>query len=157
MSTQIPQRCLIHYIDNVDILKMLCQPSIQIIVNAALADDDLQLCQLNIMFVDSEESAALHQAHFDDASSTDVMSFPDNSYDPQTERTHLGDLAICLEVAQQAGAERGLSTAEELYLYIVHGLLHILGYDDHDDQDRQDMWDKQKELMALLDIDIHDN
>lgn len=151
--------CTIHYIDNTHTLDILNLDSIQILVDAALADNakGSPHHQLNIMFVDPQESTALHQEHFNDHSSTDVMSFPDNSYDPHTQCMHLGDLAICVQVAETSAAQRGLSTSEEIMLYIIHGLLHIVGYDDHDPQERLEMWNKQKQLMALLDIEISDN
>ena len=146
-------RCLIHYID-ADLVADLDQQRIQTVVDAALGDDNLDGQQLNVMFVDDQRSSELHLAHFNDAKATDVMSFPDDSEDPETNLVHLGDLAVGVEVAKRVAAERNKHVHDELILYIVHGLLHLLGYDDIDESDRKEMWSLQQRYMKLIDVDI---
>ena len=119
-------RCLIHYID-ADLVADLDQQRIQTVVDAALGDDNLDGQQLNVMFVDDQRSSELHLAHFNDAKATDVMSFPDDSEDTETNLVHLGDLAVGVEVAKRVATERNKHVHDELILYIVHGLLHLLG------------------------------
>ncbi len=110
--------------------------------------DGLSKRGLCVMVVDDAESAALHGQHFNDATPTDVMSFPDGSPDPSTRLTRLGDLAVCLDVARRVAAKRGRPEHEELALYVLHGTLHLLGYDDVDDADRDEMWAVQREVMG---------
>lgn len=144
-------RCLIHIVDRA-LCPELDEAAVQKLVDLALAEDELQLQQLNILLVDSAGSDALHREHFNVDGDTDVMSFPDGSRDPETERTHLGDLAVCVDVAQRIAAQRDVPCQDELLLYIIHGLLHLLGYDDQTSDERQEMWDLQRRYLQQLGI-----
>lgn len=124
----------------------------QRVVDAAIAADGLGPSALTVLLVDDAESARLHHLHFNSPDSTDVMTFPDGSVDPETGRTHLGDLAVCVDVAERAARERGHSTSDELTLYVLHGVLHLLGYDDVDPEDQAAMWAEQRRLLATVGI-----
>ena len=52
------------------------------------------------------------------------------------------------DTAAREAQARGLPFEEELLRYVVHGTLHLLGYDDHDDADRERMHARQEELLA---------
>lgn len=145
--------CLIDLIDETESAP-LDRERIQRVVDAALADEGLTNCALTVLVVADEESARLHQEHFGDPDPTDVMTFPDGSVDPQSSLTLLGDLAVGADVAVRAAAERGRHTSDELTLYVLHGLLHILGYDDLDPADRQEMWDAQRRILAGVGIEL---
>ena len=84
------------------------------------------------------------------------MSFPDGSTDPESGARLLGDLAVGVQVAERVAAERGRPVADELALYILHGLLHLLGYDDEDEADAREMWTVQRRLLAGAGIVIED-
>lgn len=127
---------------------------LQQVIDAAIATDGLGPSALTVLLVDDAESARLHQEHFDDPDTTDVMTFPDGSADPETGRTHLGDLAVCVDVAERAARERGRSTNDELILYVLHGVLHLLGYDDIDADDQAAMWAEQCRLLATVGISL---
>ena len=129
---------------------------IQRVVDAAVTADGLGPCALTVLIVDDAESARLHQEHFNAPDATDVMTFPDGSDDPESGRTHLGDLAVCLDVAERAAAERGRSASDELTLYILHGVLHVLGYDDIDADDQAAMWAEQRRLLADVGIALEE-
>ena len=126
--------------------------AIQTVVDAALAEDGMESCALTVLIVDDAESARLHREHFDVDGTTDVMTFPDDSTDPETGLHLLGDLAVCAEVAAREAAERGRSASDELTLYVLHGLLHLLGYDDEDPADQAEMWAVQRRLLATVGI-----
>ncbi|MFW5858980.1 MAG: rRNA maturation RNase YbeY [Planctomycetota bacterium] len=135
----------------------LDRAALQRLIDAALARDGLDRCALDVLLVDAARSAELHATHFADPEPTDVMSFPDGSFDPERERRRLGDLAICVDVARETAAERGATSTDvraELLLYALHGTLHLLGYDDIAQTDRDQMWQLQQELLAAEGIDI---
>ncbi len=123
-------------------------------VELALKRDKLRQRSLCVLVVDDAESAKLHDTHFADATPTDVMSFPDGSPDPSLGLTRLGDLAIGLDVARRVAAQRGRPIDEELALYVLHGTLHLLGYDDIDDSDCDEMWALQRAVMGDLGVTI---
>lgn len=146
-----PKGCFIDLIDETG-RAPLDRERIQRVVDAAIASDDLGDCALTVIVIDDAESARLHQEHFGDPDTTDVMTFPDGSPNPETGHTHLGDLAVCVDVAQRCAAERGRQTADELTLYVLHGVLHLLGYDDVDAGDQATMWAEQRRLLVTVGI-----
>jgi probable rRNA maturation factor len=125
---------------------------VQAVVDAALAEDGLEHCALAVLLVDDAGSAELHARHFDDPEPTDVMSFPDGSEDPESGRRLLGDLAVGADVARRVAAERGRREADEITLYVLHGVLHLLGYDDEEEDDRAVMWAVQRRILAAVGI-----
>ena len=129
---------------------------LQAVFDHAISEEGLGSCQLTVLFIDQQRCSELHQEHFDDPSITDVMSFPDGSEDPATGAMLLGDLAVCPAVAQEASTRSGNTIEQELLLYIIHGTLHLLGYDDHDPDDRAEMWQRQEELLRPLGIRVID-
>jgi probable rRNA maturation factor len=129
---------------------------VQAVVDAALARDELEQCSLSVLLVDDAESSRLHREHFDDPEPTDVMTFPDGSEDPETGRKLLGDLAVGVDVARRVARERGRTEADEVCLYILHGLLHLLGFDDVDEGDAREMWRMQRTLLAEVGIALED-
>ncbi len=75
---------------------------------------------------------------------TDVLSFPLGG-DPW------GELVISAEYARAEARRRGIPVEEELLRYVAHGILHLLGYDDHRPSDRRRMWARQeRELRRVL-------
>lgn len=90
--------------------------------------------ELSIAFVDKEEIARLHQAFMDDRSPTDVITFPG---DPELEQA--GEICICPQIAQDYAGRHGIDFSEELALYLIHGYLHLCGFDDIEEADRSAM------------------
>lgn len=132
------------------------------LANQAVAEERLGPCQVTVVIVNARESARLHRKHFGVNGMTDVMSFPDGSIDPKSKRRHLGDLVVCLNVAQKEGPKHHQKQGrlgpveQELLLYICHGLLHLLGHDDQDEVGRQAMWDLQAILLEPFQISVQD-
>lgn len=147
-------RCRIDWIDEADGLPLLDQARVQRAVDAALETDGLSGGSLTVLLVDDAASADLHGQHFDDPTPTDVMTFPDGSTHPDDRLVHHGDLAVGVGVAHRVAATRGRPVGDELILYIVHGVLHLLGHDDHHPDDRAAMWELQQEVLGPLGIDI---
>jgi probable rRNA maturation factor len=109
---------------------------------------------ITVLFVSDARAIELHGAHFGDPTTTDVMTFPDGGVDPGTGAVHLGDLAVCVPVARREARLRKRPMADELALYILHGVLHLLGHDDRDDRSRRAMWAVQRRLLARIGIAI---
>ncbi len=126
------------------------------VLDSALAESAHadEACSLTVRLVGDAESRRLHADHFADPTPTDVMTFPDGGPDPATGRLHLGDLAVGVGVARREAAARGRDAGDELTLYILHGLLHLLGYDDVTSAKRRRMWAAQRRLLAAEGIII---
>jgi probable rRNA maturation factor len=133
---------------------------LQEVADAAVAEAGVGAATLAVRLIGDAVSGALHAAHFADPEPTDVMSFPDGGSDPEDGRLRLGDLAVNVALAAREGGKRrpgvpaARATAEECTLYIVHGLLHLLGYDDISPAKRKKMWARQRALLARIGIDL---
>lgn len=85
---------------------------------------------------------------------TDVLSFASGDKDPETQKTYLGDVIIAMPKAESQAAESGHSANAELSLLVVHGMLHLLGFDHQNDAAEQKMWAIQKDILAILENEI---
>lgn len=82
-------------------------------------------------------------------STTDVLTFDLASDQPADDHKVLDtDLFVCADEAERQAQSRAHDTKHELLLYIVHGVLHCLGYDDHDEENYQRMHAREDELLA---------
>ena len=102
---------------------------------------------LDILFADDAEIARLHETFGRGTGPTDVLSFSDGTVDPRTGRTHLGDVAVGAETALREAVSRGRRPADELILYALHGLLHLCGFEDGDDDARAAMFRAQAAIL----------
>jgi probable rRNA maturation factor len=83
---------------------------------------------------------------------TDVLSFPADFDDPETEGHYYGDILLSYEKAAAQAEAGGHPVIEEVKLLIVHGMLHLLGYDHSTDIEKQEMWSLQDQVLTALDI-----
>jgi probable rRNA maturation factor len=94
--------------------------------------------EASIHFVDTEAICALHAQFFNDPSTTDCISFPMDAADEPGFRV-MGEVFVCPETARDYIKIHGGDIYREITLYVVHGLLHLIGYDDIEEQDRTSM------------------
>lgn len=87
-------------------------------------------------------------------STTDVLSFPSGEVDPDTTNFYLGDVVISLPRAQDQASTEGHSLADELQLLVVHGTLHLLGYDHAEIEEKKIMQDAQDNILNLLGLNL---
>lgn len=96
--------------------------------------------ELSVYFVSEKKICALHKKYFDDPTPTDCITFP-------IDASYLGDLFISPAAALRYDPEKPY---RETTLYLVHGLLHLLGYDDIDPLQRKAMRKMEKRCMGHL-------
>jgi probable rRNA maturation factor len=96
--------------------------------------------ELSLSFVDDEEMEALHVRYMDEPGPTDVLSFPMDDREHDGVRV-LGDVVIAPAVAARNNPD---DPPAELRLLLVHGILHILGYDHQTEDERAEMWSRQE-------------
>lgn len=85
-----------------------------------------------------------------ESKATDVLSFPSDEHDPENEKRYLGDVVISFPRAKAQAKAAGHKTEDELQLLVVHGVLHLLGHDHGDPQERSAMWKAQDEILGDL-------
>lgn len=108
--------------------------------------------ELSVAVVDEEEMARLHVEWMGLPGPTDVLSFPMDELRPGTpehpaEGT-LGDIVLCPTVALRQAEAAGHPAADELCLLTVHGILHLLGHDHAEPDERRIMFALQRELLT---------
>lgn len=108
--------------------------------------DHLQLtAELGILFVGPKRMAQLNWQYLQHEGSTDVITF-DHGSSPK----HLhGDIAICVADAVSQAAEFHTTWPEEITRYVIHGILHLLGYDDLTPTQRRAMKQVENRLLNL--------
>lgn len=110
---------------------------------------------LTILLTDDEYLRELNRQYRGEDSSTDVLSFPAGEPLPGSENLleYLGDIAIAVPIAEQQAAAKGHDALSELQLLAVHGVLHLLGYDHLDPNDKKMMWQKQANILRRLGLE----
>ncbi len=81
---------------------------------------------------------------------TDVLSFPASESDPETGSTYLGDILISIPRAAQQAQAAGHPVAAEVQLLVVHAVLHLLGYDHAEAEEKARMWAEQAKVLERL-------
>lgn len=105
----------------------------------------IQTKEIFIYFVTRKKIAQLHEQIFQDPTPTDCISLP---MDEET----LGEIFVCTDVALEYAQENNIPPLEEITLYVVHGLLHLIGYDDISEKDRMKMREKERECLQFLKV-----
>ena len=102
--------------------------------------------ELSIAFVNDAEIAQVHSDFMEDPSPTDVITFP-----AQPEIESAGEIIVSVDHARSRAAYLGLPFSRELSLYLVHGWLHLAGYDDRRESDRAKMREAEQKALLILD------
>jgi probable rRNA maturation factor len=133
------------------------EPGLVALARSCLLGEGLGAVELSISFVEASEMEELHVRYLNEPGPTDVLSFPLG--DVADGVTLLGDVVICPEVAggqvgrvsRAQGPAHGPAhdLATELRLLLVHGILHLLGHDHQDEDERAEMWAKQEAYSGV--------
>lgn len=109
--------------------------------------------EVSITFVDDKEIRELNREYRQVDKSTDVLSFPleENEFDLPGD-TLLGDIVISVETAKNQSEEFGHSLEREIAYLTAHSMFHLMGYDHMNDDDKDVMRSKEKEVMMALGI-----
>lgn len=100
--------------------------------------EDRKADEVSIHFVDKQTISQLHLDYFDDPTPTDCITFPQDTSEMEN-YCLLGDVFVCPKVADEYSQENTCDKMEETSLYVVHGLLHLFGYDDIEEDDERKM------------------
>lgn len=104
--------------------------------------------ELSVVFLEDAAIARVHGDFMADPTATDVITFP---ADPKMEAA--GEILISVDHARARADEWSLPFSQELTLYLIHGWLHLAGYDDRNETDRAQMREAEKTALALVAAD----
>ena len=119
-----------------------------------LEGERVKEAKIVIAFVDDTTIAGLNKRFLDHDGPTDVITFPYSG--PKATKLE-GEVVIGIEVAIREAADRGHEVNIELCLYVIHGVLHLCGYDDRTNRDAKVMRQKERAYLHKLNLpDIAD-
>jgi probable rRNA maturation factor len=106
--------------------------------------------ELSVLLVTADHIKSLNSRFANEAHTTDVLAFPMMEEDDDEDETLLGDVVICAEVAERNALKLGHSLSRELDVLLVHGTLHLLGYDHQGDEDKTRMDARLYEILETF-------
>ena len=116
---------------------------------------DEERAEISLTLVSLEEIRELNRDYRDVDRETDVLSFPqfEGVEDmPEFGELCLGDVVICLDKVEEQAKEFGHSFERELIYLFVHSLLHLLGYDHMEEDEKQEMRQREEAVMSAIDL-----
>ncbi len=117
------------------------------IARAVLEGEDVKDYEISLAFVDNATIHRLNKQYLDHDEPTDVLSFP---YSAANAKKLEGELVVGVQVALEQAAERGHDVQAELALYVIHGLLHLCGYDDKSSAREKEMRQRERHYLSSL-------
>ena len=108
--------------------------------------------ELNVIFVEAKRIQELNNTYLGKNEPTDVLAFPIDSQKSTTGETPtlLGDVVICPAKAKENASAQKKNHDEEIALLVLHGILHILGYDHAYPEEKAVMKNREQELLSKL-------
>ncbi|MFT4709272.1 MAG: putative rRNA maturation factor [Bacteroidia bacterium] len=143
--------------------QLLGDEAVMAAANAALDHGGRSGVGLSVVMVDDAEMIRIHDEYLGDPTPTDVITFDLNEEQGDEQAPDLpdelaallaeapvGELFVGVEMAERVARERGVSSERELALYVVHGVLHLCGFDDIQPADRAAMRVAEQVVMGGL-------
>ncbi|MAT44520.1 MAG: rRNA maturation RNase YbeY [Anaerolineaceae bacterium] len=111
--------------------------------------------ELSIVFIDNDYMQELNSQYRGYAKPTDVLSFESGEEDIESGNMYLGDILIAYPFVEQQAIKLGNQLESELTLMIVHGILHLCGFDHDTPNNKETMWKHQYSILDLLQIQLN--
>ncbi len=111
--------------------------------------------QLTIVVDTDETLQELNRQYLGIDSPTDVLSFASDEFDPDDQVQYIGDVVISFNRAELQAAQAGHALQDELQLLVVHGVLHLLGFDHAEPDQKAVMWSVQDSILNSLGCHIN--
>ncbi len=123
---------------------------------ATFALDQLRIhpqAELSILMVDENTMSSYHEKYMGEDGPTDVLSFPMDELRPPGDGDDppeglLGDIVLCPAITAKQAKTHGRTAAEESEYLLVHGLLHLLGFDHAEPEDKAEMFGLKDKIIA---------
>lgn len=110
--------------------------------------------ELSVVIDSDEKLRQLNRDFLGIDAPTDVLSFPSEEFDPDEQAEYIGDVVISFPRALTQAQAAGHAVVNEIQLLVVHGVLHLLGHDHAETQEKSKMWQAQSEILASLGVTI---
>jgi probable rRNA maturation factor len=115
---------------------------------AALEEGVDPRAEVTVLLVERSAMASLKEKWLGEPGATDVLAFPMDEQVPDDEPYIIGDIVVCPDVAREQATASGDKVTEEVDLLLVHGFLHLLGYDHVRPQDARSMRHRERKILG---------
>ncbi len=120
---------------------------------AVLAQQGHELTtELSVVIDSDEKLRQLNRDFLGIDAPTDVLSFPSDEFDPDEQAQYIGDIIISYPRALSQAQAAGHPVFNEIQLLVVHGVLHLLGHDHAEPEEKSRMWQAQAEVLSSLGV-----
>ncbi len=138
---------LVVHVNQIENAEPVSREDVARAVQAVAEAEGVRAGEISVTFIEAPAIAALNETHLGQAAATDVIAF--NLAEP---RAPLGDVYVCPEIARASADELGIGLHEELLRLVIHGVLHLIGYEHPEGPERLEspMYARQESLLARL-------
>jgi len=137
--------------------KLIDKDRLEYIAQAVLAEaGQTKKGDISLIITDDTEIQRLNKSFREINQPTDVLSFSNEYLDLDTGIPYLGEIIISYPTAESQAIQLGHLVSHELELLLIHGCLHLLGYDHANELEKKTMWQLQKRLLEYLQNPIRD-
>jgi rRNA maturation RNase YbeY len=113
----------------------------------------LENSEISIVLDNNDQIRKLNKKYRDLDEPTDVLSFSFNELDPDTGSNYLGDMVISTQKVKKQALDQGHSIKKEFVTLIIHGILHLAGYDHSTSEEEKNFFELQSEILEKLSSD----
>ena len=124
--------------------------SLEDLARKVLKAQKIRRASISVVLVDAPFMRSLNKRYLSKDRSTDVLSFDLKALPGMRPVCLFGDIVVSVDAADKASKTHNVPFRQELCRYIIHGILHLTGYDDRMRAERKKMWKRQEELLRDL-------
>ena len=110
--------------------------------------------EISILICSDDEIQKLNQNYRQVNSPTDVLSFESEEVIPELGSRYLGDIVVSYDTALVQSQKMGHPVSNEILILLIHGLLHLLGFDHDNVKNKDIMWQKQYDALRILNLEV---
>lgn len=141
---------MINIVTNVEIPELITEDLMIRAAQVVLEQEERADSDMSVVIDNDEKLRELNHSYLGIDSPTDVLSFAADELDPDTGNIYLGDVIISIQRATDQADASNETLLDEIQLLIVHGTLHLIGYDHSDSPEKKKMWDAQQNALDVL-------
>jgi len=139
--------------ENLEDAQKLDEKTVDNMLRAIEADLDIGDVTVSVAFVEGDRIRQLNKEYRDKDKVTDVLSFPYPEGQMTQNGEVVGEVVVCYAQAKRQAEEVGHSVRDEVVFLLVHGILHVFGYDHVEEDDRDIMFPLQERILERLGIE----
>lgn len=130
--------------------ELLNRSEVKTFANKILEELDKTDCEISFYFIGDSAMQEMNSRYRGFDKVTDVLSFSSNEVNPENGFLILGDIIISVPVALSQAEDRQKPFTCEIHLLMIHGILHLIGYDHENKDEKKKMFALQKHLLAMV-------